>query len=86
MSKEKDLINRITFLNHHNNDEVIFDTYNSYEIIEIVLPSRSIIIGEEFIVHEIKYKVEEITIDVLSPESEILKNNLQTIIYVSKVI
>ena len=86
MGKEKELINRIRILNHHNDDEIIFDTYNSYELNHIAFPSRSIIIGADFIINEITYKVEEITIDVFSPESKSLINNLQTNIYVSKVI
>ena len=30
MSKQKELMNRITMLNHENTDEVIFDTYDIY--------------------------------------------------------
>lgn len=86
MSKQKELMNRITMLNHENTDEVIFDTYDIYELKNVAFTDSSIVVGSEIIINEIKYMVRELTIDVLLSESKILKNNLQTFIYISKII
>ena len=86
MSKQKELMNRITMLNLENTDEVIFDTYDIYELKNVAFTDSSIVVGSEIIINEIKYMVRELTIDVLLSESKILKNNLQTFIYISKII
>ncbi len=86
MSKEKELINRITMVNHDNADEIIFDTYDNYELKNLDFTDNSIVVGSVIIIDDVKYMVEELTIDILSPESDILKNNLQTFIYISKII
>ncbi len=87
MADEKEIITRITFLNHNDDHEVIFDTYNSYDLSRnIEFPeSRTLHVGNKITIDETTYSIEEITVEVLNPESRVRQNSLQVIIFLDKV-
>lgn len=87
MTDKKEIITRVTFLNHSNEHEVIFDTYDSYDLKDhIEFPEVTTLhVGNKIIIEEITYLIEEISVDVLRPESKRVQNNLQVIVYISKI-
>jgi len=91
MNTENGIIARFTFLNSDNDDEVIFDTTNSYELTDkITYPSESnsssILVNSRIVINDIKYVVVEIVLDLLNSDSKIFAHNLQLMIYISKVL
>ena len=90
MSEEKEIIAKVIILNNDNEDDEIFFTYNAYDLrnyISFPLDTESTTLhkGNKFIIDETEYLIEEITVDIFRPESEVLQNNLQVIIFVTKV-
>ncbi len=87
--KEKEIITKVIFINHNNEDDVIFYSANAYELKDnINYPYGSdttLLQGNKIIIDEVEYLVEEITVDIFKPESKILENNLQVIVYLNKI-
>ena len=86
---ENEIIGKIIFINHKNEDDVIFHSANAYELKDAIIypygSDTTILQGNKIIIDEVEYLVEEITIDILKPEGKILENNLQVIVYLSKI-
>lgn len=87
MPDEKEIVTRVTFLNHNNEHEVVFDTYDSYNLRDsIVFPEETTLhVKNKIIIDDTTYLIEEITVDILRPESERLPNKLQVVVYLSKI-
>lgn len=87
--KEREIIAEVIFKNHNNEDDVIFHSANAYELKDIITypygSDTTLLQGNKIIIDEVEYLVEEITIDIFKPESKILENNLQVMVYLSKI-
>ena len=90
MQEDKEIIAKVIIKNSDNEDDVIFWTLNAYDLRNhISYPygqDKTFHKGNNFIISEIEYSIEEITLDIFRPESEVLENNFQVIIYVTKVV
>lgn len=90
MEESKKIIAKVIIKNSDNEDDVIFWTLNAYDLRNhISFPygqDKTLHKANIFIINEIEYSIEEITLDIFRPESEVLENNFQVIVYVTKVV
>ncbi len=90
MAQDKEIVTKLIILNSENEDEVIFISNNAYELnnqisFPIDAETTTVHKGTILIIDEAEYHVEEITVDFFKPESKVLQNNLQVILFVNKV-
>jgi len=90
MKLSKEIITQVIVKNSDNEDDVIFSTFNAYDLKNLITfpygQATTLSLENKFIIDDIEYSLAEITLDIFKPASEKIENNFHVIIYVKKVV